>query len=405
MGQARASVGPRVRVLYLLAVAVGVFLLVSPWAVAAVLVLQLVAWPAVGLPLRRLGRQVFKLWTFTLFIVASYSLFALDPSLDRWVDVAGLQLNVHGALQGATMVMRVVAVVLASQVVRAGDPRAISTGMTGIGVPRPIAQSLDVVLALLGEGTGRGRGQGGGGGGGGGGGRGRRQGQESFWESLRRLSRGDVAPLVKRLLRHIDRAREHAGDGVGHDVPVVAGVALTMMAIKVLKLLPSLPFAPGHKLVLLSPLYIAAGLLTRGRFGASVTGLVMGLTAFLMGDGRYGIFEVLKHIAPGLVCDLALPWMRRGSPPRAWAWAVLGLGMGLGRFLTIFSVTLAVQPPVVAYAFLVPGIALNGFFGLLSGWVSCHVATALVELTDQRPQGTSSNNDKSAPEGEAEATS
>ena len=31
-----------------------------------------------------------------------------------------------------------------------------------------------------------------------------------------------------------------------------------MLGIKALKLLPGIPFAPGHKLVLLTPLYVVA---------------------------------------------------------------------------------------------------------------------------------------------------
>jgi hypothetical protein len=261
-------------------------------------------------------------------------------------------------------------------------------------VPERIATSLDVVLALLGDGPGGGGGMGRGGGRG----RGRSRGQgshggapiETFWASLRRLGRGDVGPLVERLERHIRRAETKAGESgaapeLRHDVAVIAGVALTMLAIKVLKVLPSLPFAPGHKLVLLTPLYIAASLLTRSRFGGTLTGIVMGTVAFLMGDGRYGIFEILKHIAPGLVCDLLLPLVvRRGGDVSrtagTWAFCLLGLAMGLGRFATVFTVTLFVQPPAVAYAFLAPGIALSAFFGLLSGWVSHHVARAVLEL-------------------------
>ena len=39
----------------------------------------------------------------------------------------------------------------------------------------------------------------------------------------------------------------------------------------------------------------------------------MGTIAFLMGDGRYGVFEILKHVAPGVIVDLFLPVLRRGG--------------------------------------------------------------------------------------------
>jgi hypothetical protein len=51
--------------------------------------------------------------------------------------------------------------------------------------------------------------------------------------------------------------------------------------------------------------------------------------------------------------------------------------MGLGRFATIFTVTLAVQPPAVAWAFLVPGLIIHTTFGVLSGLVSSPLIRAL----------------------------
>jgi hypothetical protein len=164
-----------------------------------------------------------------------------------------------------------------------------------------------------------------------------------------------------------------------------------MLGIKALKVLPSIPFAPGHKLVILTPLYVAARLLTRSRFGATLTGLAMGTVAFLLGDGRYGVFEVLKHVTPGLICDLAAPLVlaRPADPgglpaPRigALGWSVFGGVVAAGRFATIFAVTLAVQAPAVAFAFLVPGMAVHVTFGVLSGYVTHHLVRALLRAKE-----------------------
>jgi hypothetical protein len=63
--------------------------------------------------------------------------------------------------------------------------------------------------------------------------------------------------------------------------------------------------------------------------------------------------------------------------PGALAWSVLGGMMGLGRFATIFTITLAVQAPAVAWAFLVPGLIIHTTFGVLSGLVSSPLIRAL----------------------------
>ncbi len=383
----------RLRVLYLLTVAVGVFFLPSAGWVAAVLALQVILWLVVGLPPRRLLRQVGKLWLFSLVILLSYAFTAQDPATDRWVpvDLLGwtLRVNVPGAWAGLAMVLRLLTVVLASQVARAGDPRAVAQGLRGLGVPRMVSASIDTVLALFGE-TGRrpggGGGHGGGGGGGGGGGRGGEpEAPEGFGASLRRLLRGDVSSLLRRVHQQIDKAEAHAREALGEaagararDVGVIAGVSLTMLGIKMLKLLPSIPFAPGHKGVLLLPLYVAAARLTGTRLGGTLTGLTMGTVAFLMGDGRYGILEIVKHVAPGVLCDLGLPLLLAGGRrPGAFAWSVFGLLLALARFGTIFTITLLVQAPAVAYAFLVPGLVIHGTFGFLSGYVSYHLLRGL----------------------------
>jgi hypothetical protein len=392
---------PRLRVLYLLGIAVGVFVLSAWWQLAAVLGLQLVLWFAVGLPLRRLGRQLFKLSVFALFIICTYAAFIINPETDVWVPVSILgfefHLNKTGAIEGVLVVTRVLGVVLASQVARAGDPRAIASGLRKLWVPDVAAMSLDVVLALLGDdpkGKRRGRGGGGGGGGGGGRGGGRGRGHDDgqpktpFWQQVKKLATGDVKPIVDNIEKQIARAEAHAlrsgvSSALARDVSVVAGISLTMLAIKMLKLLPSLPFAPGHKLVLLTPLYIVAALLTRSRFGATLTGLTMGTVAFLLGDGRYGVFEIFKHIAPGVICDAVMPIMLRGGRmPGGFSWSVFGGVIAAGRFATIFSVTLAVQPPAVAYAILVPGLTVNVFFGVASGYVSYHLVKAALRLRD-----------------------
>jgi hypothetical protein len=51
-------------------------------------------------------------------------------------------------------------------------------------------------------------------------------------------------------------------------------------------------------------------------------------------------------------------------------WSILGGVIGAARFATIFVVTLTVQAPAVAYAILLPGLAVHSFFGILSGYVS-----------------------------------
>jgi hypothetical protein len=372
---------PRLRVLYLAIVAVGALVLADFRVLIGLAVAHVVAWVALGEGTRALGRQLFKLTGFAAFIVLSYALTKDDPSTDRWTKLYGIDVNAGGALVGARMVLRVVIVVLASRIARAGDPRAIAEGLRRIGVPEVVSLSMDAVLSLMG-GSGSGGGRGGGGGRGRGGGRDGAKG--SFWASLKRIAGGDVGPIAERIERQVDRVQSHLGDKGTADIAIIAALSLTMLGIKALKVLPSIPFAPGHKLVLLTPLYIVAALRTKTRAGATLTGLVMGSVAFLLGDGRYGVFEILKHVAPGVLCDLFVPLFRRRAG--GLAWSVLGGVMGLGRFATIFTITLVAQPPAIAWAILVPGLIVHTTFGVLSGLVSAPLVKRATPQKEEHEQ-------------------
>jgi hypothetical protein len=345
-----------------------------------------VLWLVVGLPARKLVRQIYKLLPFGLFIVGSYALTKEDPSIDRWVQLWRIKINLGGAAIGLLMIARVYGVVLASQVARAGDVRAIAHGLRTLGMPKTAAISIDAVLALLG---GPGSGGGGGGGGGGSGGGGGDKSASGFWRGLKQLSRGEVDPIVRRLEKHIARAEEHVAAqdvarSIARDVAVISGIALTMLGIKALKVLPGINFAPGWKTVILTPLYVITPLLTRTRFGATIAGTVMGVVAFLLGDGKYGPFEILKHVAPGLICDALVPIVtRHGRMPGPIGWSLLGGVIAIGRFATILVVTALVGTPHAAYLVLIPGLVVHVSFGVASGYVSYHLVKGVAKVREE----------------------
>src|SRR5262249_53412989 len=148
-------------------------------------------------------------------------------------------------------------------------------------------------LALFGGTAARGgRGHGGGDGSGGGrrhgGGKGLGPGMASpapdgALASLRKILRGDVGAFTGAINRNLIQAREHVRRESGgrlesdtaHDVAVITGIALVMMSLKVVKILPGIPFFSGFKTLLLFPLYILAADLTHSRWGGTVCGTVM----------------------------------------------------------------------------------------------------------------------------------
>ena len=192
--------------------------------------------------------------------------------------------------------------------------------------------------------------------------------------------------LIDLMQRNILRARERA-EAYGlrpealSDLAVITGLAVLSMTLRFLKVMPGLPVAPGHKSIILLPLYIVAYDLTVSRWGATQLGVVIGVTSFLMGEGKFGVFEIFRHITPGLFVDLVMPVARAlVREPGAVTYALLGTGAAVTRVSTLLLVAYFVEAPSVFYAFLVPMVISNTVFGFLSGFVTFHVMKSLQKL-------------------------
>lgn len=204
--------------------------------------------------------------------------------------------------------------------------------------------------------------------------------------SFKRLVRGDLGFLVELIEGGLNRSRDRV-EGAGlsperrHDVVVLTGLCALMLGTKLLKVLPGVPFAPGYKIAFLIPLYILAARLTHTPLGATIAGTVMGAASFAMGDGRFGIFEILKHIAPGLVVDAARPFLPR-APGRLTTlfYVVLGAVAAFARMSTMLAVVWFIEGGGALYMLAgLQGVS-QVFFGGLSGFVTAAVLSSSERL-------------------------
>ena len=213
---------PRWKILYLVAVTSGALAIPSwlrPYAVPALLLLQVALLLPLAVTIRDLMRMTNRLKGLFLFLILCYLLlpaaegdrvFELPLGVFEWY----LYLNVTGLGVAVIMCGQILTVILASAVVRlSGSESDLVEGLQKLLCPRLLVYSIDNTLALLGgldrRGQGGGGGRGGGGGGGGGGrGKGERRGVSlpvqgapletpaergpGFWSIVRRLLQGDV---------------------------------------------------------------------------------------------------------------------------------------------------------------------------------------------------------------------
>jgi len=368
------------KVCYLLAVTALVFALpatsapaLAQWAViAALLVLQAVVLLGCRIGPAEIVGPVWKLkWLFALLIVFYGLLPPEKPCCDVLVGwpVPGigwtLSLNLTGLQQAGLMCLQIVTVLLTSTVVRStGGGRDLVEGLQAFRLPDLFVHALDQTLDTFSGGRRPGH---------------RREGAArtgSFLSVVREMSRGDFSAFAKTIERNMALAAERTPEGrrkldaaLAHDVAVVTGIALCMASLKVVKVLPGLPFASGHKTFLLFPLYVLAARLTHSRWGGTAAGSIMGVIGFLQGDGRFGVLEIFKHIAPGLVIDLGEPLARR-LPPWALGYFVLGFAAAIARTATELLLMLLLGARAEIYLFPAARLVPNLLAGTLSGFVT-----------------------------------
>jgi len=382
------------KVVYLLAVTAVAFMVPAfattrpaRWfVVPTLLALQVVILLACRFPIIGIARPAWRLKWLFLFLIGCYALLpAENPSTDdlvlRWrvplVDWL-LPLNITGLDQAALMCLQILTLLLTSTVVRVtGSGSDLVDGLRALRLPDLFVYSLDHTLGLFGgaEKSGRGRAQ--------------PAGQGGTLSTVKRLLRGDIGGFVETTRTNIERAGKRPGDDsdrrlgprLVHDIGIVTGIALCMASVKVLKLLPGLPFAPGHKALLLFPLYVLASRLTYSRWGGTAAGSIMGVIGFLQGDGRFGVLDILRHLAPGLVIDLAEPLVRR-LPTWALGYCFLGMAAAAGRITTELVLVLLLGARAEVYLFPAAVLVPNLLAGFLSGFVTIFVLRAFVRSED-----------------------
>jgi hypothetical protein len=388
-----------VKVIYLLSVTVLVFTIPAFSATrpfAWYIISLLLAVQAVGLflarvPASRILGPVWRVKWLFLFLLAVYTLLPTDDShLDAAVLIPlripaigwTVAANISGLFQALLMCCQIMAVLLASSLVRlTGQSTDLVHGLQVLRLPRLFVYSLDHTFDLLAGSPNAsrtaGRGRRGDRNGSGGGGRAKRTGA-GVLATLRQLMKGDFSVFARAIQHNLDLAAQKAApqdreqgpaSTLARDVAAVTGVAIAMSSIKILKFLPGIPFASGHKTVLLFPLYVLASQLTTSRWGATAAGSIMGVIAFLQGDGRFGLLELPKHIAPGIVIDLLRPAVQR-LPAWTLGYCFLGLLAGAARSATEFLVIFALGARAEVYLFPVVRLIPNLIAGFLSGFVT-----------------------------------
>lgn len=379
------------KILTLGVLAIALFMVTAMPVLLALLVLQLAFWFGSGLGVRGLFNSTRRLWMFFLLILLSFAFVGTGEPADLWREVPlgpwTASVNLSGIALAGLMCLRVLVLVLASNwVQQTSSPGALVRGLKRLYLPDSVAVTVDAALAILGNQRPGGGRHGGGGGGGGGRGQGGGRGTgvdaepELSWKDVRQ---GRLEVFSAILERALERARcwlaERYPDMDAarvRDLSIVLAICLTVIGLKVLQVLPGLPFASGHKNLLVIPLLLYAAHFTGMRFGGFAAGTAIGIVSFLLGYGKYGVLEIAHFAFPGLLADLLLPFVRAASRSgRILQFAIVGALLGVGRFAANFLAIVLAGAPDFAFLLFAPLLVSQVTFGALSGFVSALIIT------------------------------
>jgi len=347
------KIDARIKILYLVAVSILAFALSDIYAYAF-LALQLLLWAVSGTPLRE-ARYLRKTVTFIVVVLLFYMFFSGERDFVLLVlRHYELKVSSAGFFEGLRMCLRFVTVLIASIIVRHATGREeFILGLVGLKLPRNSAILFDSTLAYL-EGKDEGLDL-----------QERKDKKQGDGLIIKRLIKGDFSFLIDMINNRLAAARERIADS---DLAIIFGLTIVVVSIRFLKVVAGFPLAPGHKNLVIVPCLIAAASLTKSRYAATQIGFVSGIINFLSGFGRFGVFDVLQSLIPGLAVDLLVRLTRRSNS--LLVYALIGLVAGLARATAVLVLALLFRMPAEFYVLLVPMAVSQCAFGALSAPIS-----------------------------------
>lgn len=372
------------KILYIFFAGVGVFFVHNVWILLAIFGVHLLLYlllPGRKKSLKFLWRvRWFVLLLFVFDAFAGPDDIVLYP-FENW----NLALSHSGLLSGFIMALKLFSMLTITQVVRKSmTEQEFVHGMTNLGMSTSTAEIIDKIMTIVAEedrvksmdkapgamGSGGGMGGGKGSGGGNGGGRGKGEGNKEQEESDEVnakdvLFKGRVGNIPKKLAQRITYAKERFA---GNPDAALASAALSVTLIRMVKIAPGIPWASGHKNIVLIPVFVYGIARSGKKFAGTTVGLISGILNFGMGFGKYGPIGILQFAVLGFVMDLLLLIPVRKT--NLIYLALIGIIGGFVRASTDILLALMLNASELIYLVYLPTIISQVAFGGASAFIS-----------------------------------
>lgn len=358
------------KILYILLAGIGVFFIPNSYILLAVIFVHLVLY--FFLPNKEKSLKfLWKIRWFVLILLFFHSLsfhgdFTL-LKLKKW----SLDIDYDGFLTGVFMSLKLLSMLTVTQVVRYSmTSEQFVQGLSALGLSRDNAKAIDQIMDIIalnpgGKGNGSGKGQGKG--------KGKGGGRESTTDNTEEdqvrsrdvLFKGKIGSIPNRLMERINFARDKFGNDPN---AIVASSALSITLIRMVKIAPGLPLAPGHKNLLLMPVFIQGIVRSEKPFTGTRVGFISGILHFSLGFGKYGPLGIFQFALVGFVLDLFLRLPVRKT--RLWFLMTAGALGGLLRISSEILLAWVLGLPEAFFLIYLPYVISQVAFGAASGLIT-----------------------------------
>lgn len=350
------------KILYIFIAGIGVFFLNNIWILLGIIAAHLALYFFIKNPKKSL-RFLWKVKWFVLLIFLFHAFTGEDNIkvlvIQRWKWT--LALSYDGMLTGAIMACKLIAMLLITQTVRFSMKKnEFVLGLVGLGLSRSISQIIDQIIEVVnsekkGKGNGKGKGKG----------KNKNADNKGETRAIDVLLKGQVGNIPKKLVNRLNFAADKFKNNPN---ATIASSSLAITLIRMVKIAPGLPLAPGHKNILVIPVFIHGIHKSEKKFAGLQIGSISGILHFSMGFGKFGPLGILEFGILGLVIDLMLKLPVKKTN-LLYLMAIGAMG-GLTRIATEIALAYILGMTSVFYILYLPYIISQISFGIASGFIS-----------------------------------
>lgn len=318
-------------------------------------------WGVTQIPLKKL-KPLRKIMWFALMLIFFHTFFtrAIDIEIFQ-IGTWKFGLSKTGAFVGLLMVAKLLTMLLATFVVRNNTkPKDFMRGLQTLGLSQSSAEILDAMFSMEGEARKskkqkKKKGDA----------KAKSEEQQAPSPTTKQILRGNFTSITDFISDKLNTNRDKYSDA---DTGIIASFSIMVMLVRFLKIAPGFPIAPGHKNVLIVPLFILASRLTKTKTAATKIGFLTGTVHFAFGFGKYGPLGILQFAVMGIVVDGMM--LLIGKSESTAVFALIGLIAGLTRVTAEIALMLLLEMPLEYYLLYSPYILSQCIFGASSAIVT-----------------------------------